>query len=260
MTVAQVVDVPFGAFVGASLGWRYTFVLIAALGAAAALAVRLWLPPVQSPAPASLRRRLSVAARPSTWPLLLQTTLAMAAGFSVLTYISPVLSRAGGYHGAMISIALLVFGVASVAGSTLGGRLTDRFGAFPVVVGGLVALTLAMLAIYATTAASAGWPALIALAGWGLGGWTFPPSQQHRLIATAPDDASVVLSLNSSAIYAGAAIGGAIGGLVLSAGTAFRPSHGSRARRLCPHLRRGTAPPCACHPPTSAIHRSLHRD
>jgi predicted MFS family arabinose efflux permease len=46
----------------------------------------------------------------------------MAAGFSVLTYIGPVLSQAGGYHGAMISIALLVFGIASVAGSTLGGQ------------------------------------------------------------------------------------------------------------------------------------------
>ncbi len=143
MTVAQVVGVPFGAFVGASLGWRYTFMFVAALGAAAALAVRLWLPHVQSPAPARLGQRLHVAARPSTWPLLLQTTLAMAAGFSVLTYIYPVLSRAGGYHGAMISVALGVFGVASVAGSTLGGRLTDRFGAFPVVVVGLAALSTA---------------------------------------------------------------------------------------------------------------------
>jgi MFS family permease len=142
MTVAQVAGVPFGAFVGASLGWRYTFIFVGALGAAAALAVRLWLPYVQSPAPASLGRRLSVAARPSAWPLLLQTTLAMAAGFSVLTYIGPLLSQAGQYHGAMISMALLVFGVASVAGGTLGGRLTDRFGAFPVVVGGLAALTL----------------------------------------------------------------------------------------------------------------------
>jgi len=31
MTVAQVPGVPFGAFVGASLGWRYTFMFIAAL-------------------------------------------------------------------------------------------------------------------------------------------------------------------------------------------------------------------------------------
>jgi hypothetical protein len=37
----------------------------------------------------------SVWLRPLTWPLLLQTTLAMAAGCSVLTYIYPVLSRAG---------------------------------------------------------------------------------------------------------------------------------------------------------------------
>ena len=53
MTVAQVVGVPFGALVAASLGWRYTFILVAALGAAAALAVISWLPDVQSLAPAS---------------------------------------------------------------------------------------------------------------------------------------------------------------------------------------------------------------
>ena len=250
MTVAQVAGVPFGAFVGASLGWRYTFIFAAALGAAA-LAVRLWLPHVQSPAPASLGRRLSVAARPSTWPLLLQTTLAMAAGFTVLTYIGPLLSQAGHYHGALISMALLVFGVASVAGSTLGGRLTDRFGALPVVVGGLAALTLAMLALSAATAASAGWPALLALAAWGLGGWTFPPSQQHRLVATAPDDASVVLGLNSSAIYAGAAIGGVVGGLVLPAGAAFVPALAAGLAAcafICVAAQHRYAPPATRYP------------
>jgi predicted MFS family arabinose efflux permease len=224
MTVAQVVGVPFGALVGALLGWRYTFMFIAATAAVAALAIRLWLPPVQSPAAAALGQRLRAAVRPSTWPLLLQTSLAMAAGFSVLTYIGPVLNRAGGYHGAMISMALLVFGVASVAGSTLGGRLTDTFGAFPVVVGGLAALVLAMVAISAATALAAGWPALAALAAWGLGGWTFLPSQQHRLVAAAPDKASLMLGLNSSAIYLGAAIGGAVGGLVLPANPAFVPA------------------------------------
>jgi predicted MFS family arabinose efflux permease len=251
MTVAQVAGVPFGAFVGASLGWRYTFIFVGALGAAAALAVRLWLPHVQSPAPASLGRRLGVAARPSTWPLLLQTTLAMAAGFSVLTYIGPLLSQAGQYLGAMISMALLVFGVASVVGSTLGGRLTDRFGAFPVVAGGLAALTLAMLALSAATAASAGWPALVALAAWGLGGWTFPPSQQHRLVATAPGDASVVLGLNSSAIYAGAAIGGVVGGLVLPAGAAFVPALAAglaACALICVAAQHHYAPPATRYP------------
>jgi DHA1 family putative efflux transporter-like MFS transporter len=76
----------------------------------------------------------------------------------------------------MISMALLVFGVASVAGSTLGGRLTDRFGASPVVIGGLAALTLAMLAVSTAIAASAGWPALAA------GVWAAGPS--HLLSST----------------------------------------------------------------------------
>ena len=56
----------------------------------------------------------------------------------------------------MISVAPAVFGVALVAGSTLGGRLTDRFGAFPVVVIGLAALTPAKLAVSFATACAAG--------------------------------------------------------------------------------------------------------
>jgi DHA1 family inner membrane transport protein len=57
-----------------------------------------------------------------------------------------------------------------------------------------------------------------------VGGWTFTPSQQNRLTPTAPDEASVVLGPNSSAIYGGAAIGGAVGGLVLPAGTVLVPA------------------------------------
>jgi hypothetical protein len=72
----------------------------AALGAAAALAVRLWLPHVQSPAPASLGRRLSVAARPSTWPLLLQTTLAMASGLGLPRWRQLLWSRRAGTRDA----------------------------------------------------------------------------------------------------------------------------------------------------------------
>jgi hypothetical protein len=83
-----------------------------------------------------LGQRLAVAARPSTWSLLLQTTLAMAAGFSVLTYICPVLSRAGGYHGAMVSdtpgrmsraeVAVLVHRTASVTAELRDADLIDK--------------------------------------------------------------------------------------------------------------------------------------
>jgi predicted MFS family arabinose efflux permease len=95
LTVAQVMGVPFGAFAGASLGWRLSV----------AAAVHLAVASADHPSGGGRVYRLDLH--------------------------RPLLSQAGHYHGAMISMALLVFGVASVAGSTLGGRLTDRFGALP---------------------------------------------------------------------------------------------------------------------------------
>ena len=161
-----------------------------------------------------------------TWAVVRLNTRPLTSVGTMLTYIYPVLSRAGGYRGAMVSVALLVFGVASVGGSTLGGRLTDRFGALPVVAVGLAALTLAMLAVSATTALSAGWPVFIALAAWGLGAWTFPPAQQHRLIALGPDEASVLLGLNS---WSRVAMHGPAGLILFGAKLSMsRPSRQSR--------------------------------
>ena len=160
----------------------------------------------------------------------------------------PLLSQAGHYHGALISMALLVFGVASVAGSTLGGqahrplRCASRGcrrsrGAHPGDAGGQRR--------HRSVGRLASTPRPRRM---GLGGWTFPPSQQHRLVATAPDDASVVLGLNSSAIYAGAAIGDVVGGLVLPAGAAFVPALAACAF-ICVAAQHHYAPPRRDIPP-----------
>ncbi|MBN6051643.1 hypothetical protein JYK22_06815, partial [Nonomuraea sp. RK-328] len=58
------------------------------------------------------------------------------------------------------------------------------------------------------------------LAAWGASTWSQTPAQQVRLIAAAPRETAVVVGLNASAMYAGIALGTALGGVLLPAGPA----------------------------------------
>jgi len=93
-----------------------------------------------------------------------------------------------------------VWGLSAATGIFAGGTLTDKHGARPVIVLGLLFLALAFAssATLLSKAAAVG-PALVAIVIWGLSAWAFFPAQQTRLIGIAGIRiAPIVLSLNAS--------------------------------------------------------------
>jgi predicted MFS family arabinose efflux permease len=100
-------------------------------------------------------------------------------------------------------------------GNVLLTRWIDRLGAPRCVNLGLVSVGLAFLA----------WPwagslavAALLLVPWALGTFSSNSAQQARLSAAAPAVAPALLALNTSAIYAGQALGAAGGGAIVAAG------------------------------------------
>jgi len=221
LTVAQVAGVPLGSLAGSLLGWRASFVAVAVLGAAAAIGTRAALPFAGPSGPASpLGDRIRLARSRRVWPVMAQTTAATTAGFAVLTYIAPIVHAAAGLSGASMSVVLAGFGAASAAGSALGGRWTDRRGALPVAATALLVLAASLAGLALATGYRAGPVSLVFIATWGMAGWAFIPAQQHRLLSAAPRQATVLLGLNSSAIYLGATLGSILGAVTL----AFSPA------------------------------------
>jgi DHA1 family inner membrane transport protein len=228
LTTAQVVGVPLGTLAGSLLGWRASFVAVAVLGGAAAIGTRAALRPAGASGPASpLADRVRLAGSRRVWPVLAQTTAATTAGFAVLTYIAPVVHAAAGLSGASISVVLAGFGAASALGSALGGRWTDRRGARPVAAAALLTLTASLVGLAVATGYHAGPVSLVFIAAWGMAGWAFIPAQQHRLLSAAPRQATVLIGLNSSAIYFGATLGSILGAVTLAISPAVTVSAAS---------------------------------
>jgi predicted MFS family arabinose efflux permease len=221
ISVAWVVGVPAGAVIVDHFGWRASFALAAALAVVAAAGVGLLLPVVANAAPTGgLASRLAVAGRPVVLVTLMVTVLAMVAGFTVLTYVRPLLEGLTGFGGEGIGLMLFVFGLAGVVGSVLGGYGADRWGYQATAIPMLAVLGLSLLSFSLLSGAEAGSAFMIAVAGtalvaWGAVSFALLPLQQHHLIGVAPDEQNGVLSLNSSAVYVGQGLGAGLGSLVL---------------------------------------------
>ncbi|SDX13719.1 Predicted arabinose efflux permease, MFS family [Amycolatopsis xylanica] len=210
MSVSMVLGVPIGVLAGNLVGWRAVMWGIGALGILVALAVPA-LPSVRVPT-TGLRDRLAVIVRPPIARVLGVTVLAMLATFGVATYL-PVIAKDVA-AGAVLAWVLVGNGIGQVIGTTLAGRWTDRFGPDRVrlvslsgVASALLLLDFAVLSLPSTI--------VYALLIGGFAGMLMVP-QQHRLFSLAPDAPSVALGLNGSAIYAGGALGSAVGGVVLA--------------------------------------------
>jgi len=221
-TVAVALGAPLGALIAEAYGWRGTFVVIAALGAVAALVLGWRLPRGLQGSRLPMTDRLAAAVAPGMPAMLLVTFLCLAGAFTVLSYIAPLATRAAGLSAMALPGMLLAFGVGAVIGNFAGGQLSDRFGSGRTVLGALFANTIMLLSlslIPALLPRSLAGPVLIAaMVPWGIVGWAFMPGQVSRIVAHAPGAAAVVLSLNGTALYLGVALGSLVGSEILRLG------------------------------------------
>ncbi|WKU03019.1 MFS transporter [Micromonospora sp. HUAS LYJ1] len=219
LTVATALGVPLGGLTGRWLGWRAALVAVALLALAVAVAVRLAMPALPGAAAVPLRARLTALRRPAVLAVLPLTVIGMAACYTVYAFAVPTLGALG-VGAYQVNLMLLLYGSGAVAGNVASGYATDRWGAVPVLVVGYAVMAVALGVLGAlSTAGSAPMPLVGLLVGaWGAASWCQTPAQQHRLIAAAPQQAPLVVSLNSSAIYLGIGLGTTAGGAALVSG------------------------------------------
>ncbi len=212
-TMAQALGIPIAGLLGQIYGWTVLFYIVALLSLTTTVGLLLHMPRCVS----SDTNNLSVLKELLLdWKALvsvLSTTTFIAGIYVLYTYIEPLLTQSPGTDRQSIALGLFVFGCGAVIGNHLGGVLNDRIGSVRTLywlcgIQGLIMPLFSSTMYYQA-------PLLVLIFGWSIFSWSFMVPQQSRLVRRSPHHHQMLLALNASAIYLGAAIGSVIGGIVI---------------------------------------------
>ncbi len=217
LTVATILGVPFGTWLGQHFGWRATFWAVTLVGVVAFAIIALLVPASKSPPEVfNLREDLAVLKRGPVLAGLLTTVLGWVGVFAVFTYLAPLLTKVTGFSDAAVSPILLVVGIGLLIGNLLGGRFADKH-LMPTVLGSLFALALVLaLMTFAVhnKVAMVVFAALFGVVAFA----TAPPLQMWVLNKAQGAGQSLASSFNIAAFNLGNAIGAWLGGVVIDHG------------------------------------------
>ncbi|TYC49750.1 MFS transporter [Rhodobacterales bacterium] len=217
LTVATILGVPLGTWIGQHFGWRATFWAVTLIGIAALAIIAFLVPLAGGPEEeGDWRTDLRAILRRPVQLALMTTVLGYAGVFAVFTYIAPLLTRISGFEASAVSPILLVFGAGLVAGNLIGGHLADRS-----VLGAVYGTLAALAAVLGLMGPGLQNPvAAIALVGLlGVAGFaTVAPLQMWVLSRAEGAGQTLASSFNIAAFNLGNAIGAFAGGAVIDRG------------------------------------------
>ncbi|WP_433461688.1 MFS transporter [Spirillospora sp. CA-128828] len=212
--LGSVLGVPLGTLIGNLAGWRVSFVILGLLSVAVLIALTVLVPPL----PAANVTRLDVLGgmvrSRGTQLALAVTVLVVLAHFATYTYVAPFLERVTHVSSGSITMFLLAYGVAGVAGNFLAGSAVARHPhAVFAAAGSLIAV--ATLALPLLGRSEPGAVALLIV--WGVGYGAVPVCSQTLFARAAPHAPEAALVLFTASFQATLSTGALVGGIVLDA-------------------------------------------
>ncbi|MGW1704823.1 Cmx/CmrA family chloramphenicol efflux MFS transporter [Streptomyces sp. NPDC002206] len=219
LSIANVLGVPLGAFLGENLGWRSAFWAVGAASAVALAGVATLIPRIPLPAEKpQLKREMSIYRDRQVWLSIVVTALAAGGVFCAFSYLAPLLTDVAGLDSGWVPTVLALFGIGALIGTTIGGRVADAH-LFGVLMSGIAASTvfLVALALFASNQVAA-----VALAFLlGLSAFYTAPALNARMFNIAGAAPTLAGATTTAAFNLGNTGGPWLGGTVIDADFGF---------------------------------------
>ncbi|MFJ9589530.1 MFS transporter [Streptomyces acidicola] len=212
LTLANVVGVPIGSFVGQFTGWRGPFWALAVLAVLAAAFVGRFIPHIEQRAEVSVRAEVRALGQGRLWLALGAAVLIMGGVLATYTYITPLLTGRAGIAEGAIPLVLIAFGVGALGGTVFGGRLGDRR---PMATTITAAAATAVTLLALIPASNSPVAAVVLVFVMALTGFTVNPVVTSLAVRFAGNAPTLTSALTTSAYNTGIAVGSALAGQAL---------------------------------------------
>lgn len=214
LTIATIGGVPMANGLGMLVGWRWAFVLIAALALVTMLLIMRFVPTDPPRPDASAMTEIRALRDRQVWLTLGIGVVGFGGIFCVYTYLASILQEVTHAPAYMTPVMLAVFGVGMTVGTMACAWAADR--KMMPTIGGTLLVNAAALAGFPGSVHSVwGMMPIVFMIGCGGGLGTVI---QSRLLSVAVNAQALAAALNQSAFNMANAIGPMLGGMAISAG------------------------------------------
>jgi DHA1 family arabinose polymer transporter-like MFS transporter len=219
LTLANVLGVPFGTWLGHNVSWRVVFLIVAAIGLLTAISLKKlvpWFPPNPG---GSFRQDLRIFRKPGLWLAIAITSIGTGGFFAWFSYITPLLTEVTRFEAGTIPMIMTVVGVGMTAGVLLGGKLADKVAPLPAIL--ILLVTMATL-LFLNGVMAGSQPAMLVLAfATGANALAMGPPIQLLLMDHSKEAEMLGSSLGQSGFNIGNATGAFLGGIPLTLGYSY---------------------------------------
>ena len=219
LTIANLLMVPLGTYIGEHYSWRYALGGVGGVGMLTLVAIQSLLPVVPARKRASPQAHLDLFKRAETWLIILVTAIGTGGLFCWISYISPLMTQVSHFPSARMSSIMVLVGLGMVVGNVLGGKLADRIAPTVACCCLLLAMAATLLAIYFVS----GNQALSLLMTFVAGSCSMAVGAPIQILMIRSSKGAELLgaSLTQAAFNIGNALGAFLGGLPIAAGYGY---------------------------------------
>ncbi|HUH36001.1 MAG TPA: MFS transporter [Moheibacter sp.] len=219
MTLANLIGVPIGTYIGHHFSWRITYAIISALGMVTFLALLIWMPKIHHRSSANLFKQLNYFKKWQSWLLIAIISIGTGGLFAWISYIAPMVTEASGVHASRVPIIMILVGLGMVIGNLLGGKLADAVNPIKATIFGFSAMVLCLLVVHFTAQFHA--MAYVMAFVTGMVSFSIGSPIQMMLIQNAKGAETFAASAGQASFNMGNTLGAYLGGLPITMGLAY---------------------------------------
>ncbi len=127
LTLANLIGVPIGTYIGHNFSWHYTFVLRAAVGLFTVFSIKTWLPEVEQKQARSIKSEFAYLKHLNSWLIICIIAVGTGGLFCWISYIAPLFIHVTKFSANDVSYLMAFAGLGMFVGNFFGGKLADKF-------------------------------------------------------------------------------------------------------------------------------------